>query len=97
MLYALGSASPTRALSDGFENRANVIADYLAAFATQPGQVGVVYRIGGVLAGLDLFGSDRTIARAFPKLVRGSALRAVAGYEKDDPSTLEEGHLRIWC
>jgi Lhr-like helicase len=81
------------ALSDGFENRANVIADYLAAFAGQPGQVGVIYRIGGVLAGLDLFGSERTFAQAFPKLVRGSALQAVAGYEKEDRRALDEDHF----
>jgi hypothetical protein len=90
MLYALGAASPTRALSDGFENRANVIADYLAAFAGQPGQVGVIYRIGGVLAGLDLFGSERTFARALPKLVRGSALQALAGYEEEGRPSLDE-------
>lgn len=81
VLYSLGAASPTRALSDGFENRANAIADYLAAFALQSGQVGIIYRIGGVLAGLDLFGSERTFAQAYPKLTRGSALQALAGYE----------------
>jgi ARG/rhodanese/phosphatase superfamily protein len=70
-----------------------VIADYLAAFERQPGQVGVIYRIGGVLAGLDLFGSERTFARAFPKLVRGSALQALAGYEKDGQPTLDELHF----
>jgi hypothetical protein len=90
MLFALGAASPTRALSDGFDERANAITEYLAAFAGRPGQVGVIYRIGGVLAGLDLFGSERTFARAFPKLVRGSALQALAGYEKDGRPSLEE-------
>jgi len=90
MLYALGSASPTRALSDGFENRANAIADYLAAFVTQPGQVGVLYRIGGVLAGLDLFGSERMFARSFLKLVRGSALQALAGYKNGERPPLDD-------
>jgi hypothetical protein len=90
MLYALGSTSPTRALSDGYENRANAVSEYLAAFAIQPGQAGVIYRIGGVLAGLDLFGSERTFARSFPKLVRGSALQALAGYEKAGRPPLDE-------
>jgi len=31
-LSALGAASPTRALSDGYDRRANAIDDYLAAF-----------------------------------------------------------------
>jgi hypothetical protein len=90
MLFALGAASPTQALSDGFTTRANVIADYLAAFEAQPSQVGIIYRIRGVLAGLDLFGSERTFAHAFPKLVRGSALQALAGYEKEDRPSLDE-------
>jgi hypothetical protein len=95
MLYALGAASPTRALSDGFEERVNAIGDYVAAFKLQPGQVGVLYRIGGVLAGLDLFASERTFDRAFAKLARGSALQALAGYGKDvRPSLDEPGFLR---
>src|SRR5262249_20404848 len=48
---ALGAASPTNALSDGFEVRSNAIADYLAAFKVQPGQIGVIYKIDDVLAG----------------------------------------------
>jgi hypothetical protein len=90
MLFTLGTASPARALSDGFDERVNDITEYLAAFAGRSGQVGVIYRIGGVLAGLDLFGSERTFARAFPKLVRGSALQALAGYGKDGRPCLEE-------
>jgi ARG/rhodanese/phosphatase superfamily protein len=94
-LYALGAASPTRALSDGFEERVNAIGDYVDAFKLQPGQVGVLYRIGGVLAGLDLFASQRTFARAFAKLARGSALQALAGYDKErKPSLDEAGFLR---
>jgi hypothetical protein len=90
MLYALGAASSTRALSDGFNEHVNAIDEYLAAFAGRTGQVGVIYCIGGVLAGLDLFGSQRIFATAFPKLVRGLALQALAGYDKDGRPSLEE-------
>jgi hypothetical protein len=89
-LSALGAASATGALSDGFEKRADAIEDYLAAFKAESGQVGLIYRIGGVLAGLDLFGSGRALARAFPKLVRGSALQALAGYEQEGRAALDE-------
>ena len=89
-LSALGTASATGALSDGFEKRADAIEDYLAAFKAEPGQVGLIYRIGGVLAGLDLFGSGRALARAFPKLVGGSALQALAGYENDGRPFFDE-------
>jgi hypothetical protein len=90
MLCALGAASPTSSLSDGFDSRANAIGDYVAAFKLEPGQSGVIYRIGEVLAGLDLFGSEAVLARAFPKLVRGSALQAIVGYEKVCGAPLDE-------
>jgi hypothetical protein len=95
MLHALGAASPTQALSDGFDERVNAISDFVGAFKLQPGQVGILYRIGDVLAGLDLFASQHIFGRAFPKLARGSALQALAGYEKDvRPSLDEPGFLR---
>src|SRR5262245_47112891 len=90
MLFALGAASPTNALSNGFEARSNAIADYLAAFKVQPGQIGVIYKIDGVLAGLDLLGSEGSFAWAYPKLVRGSALQALAGYRKEGYASLHE-------
>ena len=70
-LLALGAASSTSALSDGFDNRANAIHNFLGAFKLQPGQIGVIYRIGDKLAGLDLFGSQTAFESAFPKLLRG--------------------------
>jgi hypothetical protein len=79
-LESLGTPSGTRALSDGYTGRGTDIDEYLTAFTRQASQVGVVYRIRGSLAGLDLFGSERSFASAFPKLVRGSALQALAGY-----------------
>ena len=94
-LYALGAASPTSALSDGFDSRANAITDYLAAFKLEPGQIGVIYRIGGVLAGLDLFGSETVFACAFPKLLRGSALQALAGFDKDGGSPLSDDRVFV--
>ena len=82
-LFALGAASPTSALSDAFESRANEIEGFLKALKPQQGQIGVIYRIGGVLAGLDLFGSKTAFAHAFPKLLRGSALQSLAGFESE--------------
>ena len=82
-LFALGAASPTHALSDAYDSRSNAIDTYFAAFNPQPEQIGVIYHINGVLVGLDLFGSEAAFARAFPKLLRGSALQALAGFDKD--------------
>jgi hypothetical protein len=80
-LFALGAASPTCALSDGFDSHANTIAGFLDAFKAQPAPIGVIYRIGGALTGLDLFGSETAFARALPKRIRGSALQALAGFD----------------
>jgi hypothetical protein len=43
-----------------------------------------------VLVGLDIFGSETAFARAFPKLLRGSALQALAGFDKDDGSNHDD-------
>jgi hypothetical protein len=89
-LFALGAASPTSALSDGFDSRASTIDGFLDAFKVQPAQIGLIYRIGGALAGLDLFGSETAFARAFSKLIRGSALQALAGFDKDGNAQLDD-------
>ena len=89
-LFALGAASPTSALSDGFDSRATAIDGFLEALKPQPGQIGVIYRIGGVLAGLDLFGSKTAFAHAFPKLLRGSALQSLAGFDKVDGAQTDD-------
>jgi hypothetical protein len=89
-LFALGATSPTSALGDGFDSRANDIDDFLETLKPQPGQIGVIYRIGGKLAGLDLFGSKRAFAQAYAKLVRGSALQALTGFPMDANTSLED-------
>ena len=89
-LCSLGVASPTQSLSDAYDLRANAIDGFLEAFRPEPGQIGVICRIGGVLAGLDLLGSEALFARAFPKLARGSALQALAGFDKDGSASLDD-------
>jgi len=89
-LFALGAASPTSALSDGFNSRASEIDDFLKTLKPQPEQIGVIYRIADTLVGLDLFGSKHAFARAFPKLVRGSALQSLAGYQTDTKAQLND-------
>ncbi len=89
-LFALDAASPTSALGDGFDGRANDIKGFLETLKPQPGQIGVIYRIDGILAGLDLFGSKHAFAQCFAKLVRGSALQALAGFQMDSNPPLED-------
>src|SRR5205085_7610182 len=80
-LCILGVDSPTDALSDAYDSRADVIDGYCRAFKVAPRQVGVIYRGDGALAGLDLFGSEQMFAHAFPKLLRGSALQVLTAGE----------------
>jgi hypothetical protein len=75
-LFALDAASPTSALGDGFDGRANDIKGFLETLKPQPRQIGVIYRIDGMLAGLDLFGSKHAFAQGFAKLVRTLTLRS---------------------
>jgi hypothetical protein len=90
MLFALGAASATSALSDGFDSHANTIDGFLDAFKVQPAQIGVIYRIGEAVAGLDLFGSETAFARAFAKLIRSSALQALAGFDKNGSTQIDD-------
>jgi hypothetical protein len=53
----------------------------------------VIYRIGDKLAGLDLFGSQTAFERAFPKLLRGSALQALAGFDNDGGGQADDGQF----
>lgn len=92
-LTSLGAVSSTSALSDGYTSRGADIEAYLKGFERQPRQVGMIYRIHSVLAGLDLFGTEQSFASAFPKLLRGSALQALAGYEDEGYSRLSEQQL----
>jgi len=92
-LFALDAASPTSALGDGFDSRADDIKGFLENLKPQPGQIGVIYRIGGMLAGLDIFGSNKAFAEAFAKLVRGSALQALAGFNIEANAVLEDGEF----
>ena len=85
-LCILGVDSPTDALSDAYESRAHAIDGYCSAFKVAPGQVGVIYRCNGALAGLDLFGSEQTFTHAFPKLLRGSALQALTAVKGEECS-----------
>jgi hypothetical protein len=89
-LCLLGVDSPTRALSDAYDSRAEAIDSYCNAFKISPGQAGLIYRINGVLAGLDLLGCERTFAHAFPKLLRGSALQALTGRETQESSSSDD-------
>ena len=70
-------ASDTQAMSDIYESRADKLGEYLLNFEAASRQVGAIFEINGVIAGLDLFDRETTLSRVLPKLVRSYALDAV--------------------
>lgn len=89
-LDAVAATSHTKALNDAFNTRRVAIDEILRNLQPQPQQIGMIYRVGKCVIGLDLLGSVKAFGLAFPKLVRGLALQALAGTELDSDTTLGE-------
>lgn len=69
--------SPTGAMNAIYEKHGQRLEEYLRAFAWQERQAGVVFRIGGKAAGLDLLDHAASMRKVFPKLIRSYALDAL--------------------
>ena len=70
-------ASDTQAMSDIYESRGEKLGEYLTKFEKAAHQIGAMFEIDGVVAGLDLFNKETTLSWVLPKLVRSFALDAV--------------------
>lgn len=77
-LDKLKVASPTLAMSDGYEASAEALARYVNGFDVVPGQVGAVFAINGRLVGAELFDSADSFRHYFGKVVRSYAFDALA-------------------
>jgi hypothetical protein len=77
MLTACGSASPTSAMHDLYEDRRGSLDDLLKGLAPLPDQAGAVFAVGGRVVGMELFESPEVFGSYFPKLVRSYALDAL--------------------
>jgi hypothetical protein len=69
--------SPTRAMSDMFEQHHDGIEDYASAFIPVDNQVGALFAIDGKAKGLDLFDAPDTLAKTLAKIVRSFAIDAL--------------------
>ncbi len=74
---SLGARSATGAMSAIFERHALNITDFVKAFNSVPGEVGVIFAMAGLVVGFDLFDHHETLRKLFPKLVRSYALDAL--------------------
>jgi hypothetical protein len=62
--------SQTRAMDDAFQARATDLDEALRRFSPEPGQTGILFFLGGKVAGLDIISQPAAFARLHDKLVR---------------------------
>lgn len=82
--------SPTRSMSDIFDQEHARIEDYVKAFEPQPQQVGALFAIDGKVVGLDLFDAAATFRSLMAKLVRSYAMDAIEEPQNDAPPPAAE-------
>ena len=72
-----GSASPTGAMQDAYQQRAKDLDQYFQAFACQPKQQGLLVFVNGEVAGMDVLSQAPTYELIHPKLVKSYAMDAL--------------------
>ena len=87
----MSAHSPTGAMNAIYERHGQSLEEYLRAFAWQQRQAGVLFRIGGKAAGLDLLDRAASLRKVFAKLLRSYALDAL------DCEEGEGGGRALWA
>lgn len=89
-LKVMKSVSPTAALDQAYEDHEKTLDEFLQKLQAPATCHGVVFAIGGRIAGMDLFDKPATLVKLWPKLVRGYAIDAVEEVGKETvPVSLE--------
>jgi len=73
----MNAKSATGAADAIYESHEKATAEYRRAFRPQSGQLGALFGINGRMAGIELFDSDATFARAFDKVVTSYVIDAI--------------------
>jgi hypothetical protein len=94
-LGCMGSASPSHALQQVYEDRRASLDDILAQLPAPEGCSGAAFVFGGRLLGVDLFDQPATLAKLWPKLVRAYALDSLMQTEAQGESLTPES-VRHW-
>jgi hypothetical protein len=91
-LSAMGSASPSGAIEQVYEDYAARLNDLGSRLQPPEGCHGVLFAVAGQIEGADLFDQPTTLAKLWTKLVRGYALDAMEiGKREVPPITTEDG------
>ena len=80
----LGTASPTRSLSDAMERSAPRLDEYVAAFPQARGQTGCAVAVGGRAAGVELLADEQLYARLHRQILTSHAMRAMMSRRRGD-------------
>jgi len=80
----LGTASPTAAMKDIYDQRGPAIDGRLAGLAPLPRQAGAVFALGGQVVGMELFETPAMFAAYFAKVARSYALDALLTAEQQE-------------
>lgn len=86
--------SPTSALADAEEARADIVSDHIGALEPIDGQIGFAAVHGDELIGIDLMGSPALYAKAWRKLVRGVLVDVYDKKPESDPVAIVNQMLR---
>ena len=76
-LAAMGSVSPSSDLHQAYQDRSAGLDAILQGLPAPEGACGAVFACAGRIAGADLFDKPSTLAKLWPKLIRGYALDAL--------------------
>jgi hypothetical protein len=98
-----GAQSPTGAAAAMYEQRRDVLDRIIASIKPVDNQVGAVFTIRGMIAGVDVFDHPRTWAQSMPKLLRSYGLDSVDrtiggdGFATPEPERFVEAVSRATC
>jgi hypothetical protein len=93
-LTRMGSASPTQALHQAYEDHRARLAQLLGELPLPAGCCGAAFVLGGTIAGVDLFDQPETLAKLWPKLAGSYAMDALEQPTLTVPVTPET--VRQW-
>ncbi|MFI5460597.1 MAG: ARPP-1 family domain-containing protein [Isosphaerales bacterium] len=76
-LGAMGSASPSQAFDQVYKDHQTRLGELVGRMSPPDGCHGVIFAVGGQIAGADLFDRPATLSKLWSKLVRAYALDAL--------------------
>ena len=89
LAHGKGAESPSMAMSAVYRKERPRLDEYARRFRPVEGQVGAVFVINGVVAGMDCFGKPETFAKVLRKLVESYAVDALDRKETGGPGEAE--------